>query len=215
MRVNSFFESQYLIPGNTYDNFIFESCPDEFLSFAKKKLTKGGTEVKPCVVCLDKEQEALIETTLGNFSEDFQKQVLARDFITSAVVRELLQYTEKEPELRGFVNTQLTAFLQNDADTVRQMHGESLIPYDVSRLARKVGKIELDFILDGTQNKFLQQAINIFISSREPYSVKVFTNNDRLPTYYDTSGNLIECPHDYLRRNVNEFIYDVSAENEK
>ena len=215
MRVDEYFERQYLTAGNTYDNFIFENCPDEFLGFAKKALSKKGEDTSPCVVSIDREQEKLLEKTLGSFTEDFQRQVLARDFVTASVVDRLLQYTDREPELKDFVGKQIGAFMQGDSERVRGMHGESLIPYDVSRLARRIGKIEVDFILDGTQNKFLQQAINIFISSREPYSVKIFTNNESLPTYYDTSGNLIECPHDYMRRNVNEFVSGVSAEKEK
>lgn len=215
MRVDEYFERQYLIAGNTYDNFIFENCPEEFLGYAKKTLSKKGKDVSPCVVSIDRTQEELLEKTLCSFQEDFQRQVLARDFVTASVVDKLLQYTDRELELKDFVESQIQAFMQGDSDKVRGMHGESLTPYDVRRLARRVGKIEVDFILNGTENKFLQQAINLFISSREPYSVKIFTNSKSLPTYYDTSGNLIECPHDYMRRNVNEFVSSVSAEKEK
>ena len=60
-------------------------------------------------------------------------------------------------------------------------------------------------ILKDTKNKYIQQAVNVFIASREPYSVKIFTNNDRLVTYYDLNGNLIESPHDFMRRAVDMF----------
>ena len=73
-------------------------------------------------------------------------------------------------------------------------------------MAKELGKIELSFILEDAENKYFQQAVNLFISSREPYSVKIFTNNDRLVTYYDLNGNIIECPHDFMRRDVSEFI---------
>ncbi len=215
MRVDEYFERQYLTAGNTYDNFIFENCPEEFLGYAKKTLSKKGEDTSPCVVSIDREQEELLEKTLGSFNEDFQRQVLARDYVTASVVDKLLKYTDREQELKDFVKSQIQAFMQGDSDRVRDMHGESLTPYDVRRLSRRVGKIEVDFILNGTRNKFLQQAINLFVSSREPYSVKIFTSSKSLPTYYDTSGNLIECPHDYMRRDVNEFISGITTEKEK
>lgn len=205
MKINEFFEKEYLVAGNTYDNFIFENCPNEFLEFAKTRLVKGGGEVKSCVVCLNKQTEKLVEQTLNNFNEDLQKKILARDFITAVVIKNLLN-DNQNLELYNFACQQIDAFKNNDFDGVKSMHAQSFMPHDVAKIAKDIGKIELTFILENTENKLLQQAINIFISSREPYSVKVFTNKERLSTYYDLNGNLIECPHDFMRRDVNEFV---------
>ena len=214
MKVNEFFEKEYLVAGNTYDNFVFENCPKDFLQYAKSRLLQSDGEVKPCVVCLSKEQEDLVSKTLDNCAEDFQKKILARDFITAMVVKQMLDKDCQSDDYE-FVCRQIAAFANNDFETVKQLHAESFMPHDVKRLQRDVGKIELSFVLDSTQNVYLQQAINIFVSSREPYSVKIFTNNETLPTYYDPNGNLIECPHDFMRRDVNNFLEERTIAKEQ
>lgn len=206
MIVDEFFEKQYLVAGNTYDNFVFENCPNELLSLAQQKLSRNEGTVKPCVACIDRPLEEKVELTINNCAENFQKKILARDFATALVVKELLQYLDNNHELKDFIDLQIKSFLHNDFKKVKELHGECLMPHDVKKIANIIGKIELDFILEDTKNKYLQQAINVFVSSREPYSVKIFTNSDKLPSYYDLNGNIIECPHDFMRRDVNKFI---------
>lgn len=214
MKINEYFENEFLVAGNTYDNFIFENCPNEFLSIAKAKLKEVRGGVKSIVICISREQERCIEQTINNCQEDFQKKILARDIITALIVRELLQYKSEKQENINFLNLQISAFMHNDFEKVKEFHALSFMPHDVKKLHGKLGGIELSFILQDTQNKILQQAINIFVSSREPYSVKIFTNSEKLPTYYDVNGNLIECPHDFMRRDVNDFIEIEDMEHE-
>ena len=42
MKINKYFISAYLTPGETRDNFIFENCPLEFLEQAKDALIAAG-----------------------------------------------------------------------------------------------------------------------------------------------------------------------------
>lgn len=212
MIINEFFVEQYLTTGKTYDNFMFENCPDEFLSLAKIKLSESCEGVRSCVVCLDRKQEIRVEGTLNQVEQELQKKVLARDFITALIFKELLNYLEQEKESIEFIEVQVNAFLNSDCEAVKHMHASSFMPHDVKRMAKELGKIELNFILDDTKNIYLQQAINLFISSREPYSVKIFTNNEKLATYYDLNGNIIECPHDFMRRDVGQFIEEWGCE---
>ena len=206
MKINEYFESEYLTAGRTYDNFVFEKCSNEFLRAAKLRLGKISNEVKPCVVFLDRMKESCAEKTLDCCESEFQKKILARDFVMALIFKELLKHKTNEQVSIEFVNSQLDAFLRGDFEAVKQMHSSSFMPHDVRQMAKELGKIELNFFLENTENKYFQQAVNVFISSREPYSVKIFTNSDRLVTYYDLNGNIIECPHDYMRRDVNEFI---------
>lgn len=39
--------------------------------------------------------------------------------------------------------------------------------------------------------------------------------NDRLVSYYDQAGNIIESPHDFMRRDVNKFIESESEAGEE
>ena len=70
-------------------------------------------------------------------------------------------------------------------------------------------------MLEDVNNQYLQQAINLFLSAREPYSVKVFTNSERLATYYDLNGNIIQCPHDFMTRDVRPFVEQSINEKEQ
>ena len=212
MIVDEFFKKEYLIAGNTYDNFIFENCPKDFLPFAESMLKEHNDEVKSCVISLNRKKEELIEKTLNNCGEEFQKQILARDFITAVIVKELLKHKTTNQNIKDYLNEQIDAFIRNDFKKVKEFHKQSYMPYDIKRIAKEIGKIELSFVLEDTQNTYLQQAINVFVSSREPYSVKIFTNNEILATYYDLNGNIIECPHDFMRRDVNKFIEESVIE---
>ena len=206
LQINETFKEDYLTCGRTRDNFIFENCPIEFMENAKDLLSKSCDEVKSCVVTIDRAMENGFLKTLNKCSNDLQEKSVARDLVASLIIRELLkgEKTEEFPEEE--LDKGIDALLCGNFGEVKEYHFKSPFPYDVARLMKKVGKIELNIFLENTQNVQLQQAVNIFISSREPYSVKIFTNNERLPSYYDQTGNLIQSPHDYMTRNVREFI---------
>ena len=205
MKINEFFQESYLTAGGTYDNWIFESCPNEVLFLATESLCVKVGEVVPCVIYLDRKTEELVERTINSCDDDFQKKILARDFIIAAIMNNLLKATDNEDALK-LTALQLNAFMSGDVEAAKKLHVSSFMPYDVTRLASKIGKIEMTFILNGTKNRYLQQSINLFVAAREPYSVKIFTNNYNLPSYYDLNGNIIESPHDFMRRNISDYI---------
>ncbi|MBO5394809.1 MAG: hypothetical protein J6A28_02770 [Clostridia bacterium] len=214
MKVDKYFTSQYLVAGNTYDNFIFESCPTEFLIFAEKLLSKNNHEVKLCNIKLCSKQQEEIERVFLSCDNDFQMKVIASYYMTTLILKEL--FRGKNKEMFQSLQEQLAEFKNNNFLRIKKNYISGHMPYDVARKARKLGqKIELNIFLFDMDNIVLQQAINNFISSREPYSVKIFTNMERLSTYYDTNGNLIECPHDFMRRDVNKFIEENVVEKEQ
>lgn len=205
MKIDDFFVNEYLTPGNTYDNFIFENCPEWFLKVAKEKLSNGDNNIKSCCVAITKETEQAFEQILSSCKEEFHKKVLARDLIVAYIMKELLS-DKKQENSYAFVCKQIDAFMNNDFEAVKSMHIDSFMPYDVKKFCKDFTKIELNIFLFDMSNKYLQQAINCFISAREPYSVKMFITAERLSTYYDIDGNIIECPHDFMRRDINKFI---------
>lgn len=204
MKIDAYFEKEYLVAGNTYDNFVFENCPSEFLAVAKHKLSTGE-KVKSCCVSLTKKEEQAFEKIAACCATDLQKKVLARDFVVALVLNQLLKGSDKV-EKYEFASAQVNAFFEGNFEKVKTMHGESFMPHDIKRLAKEFGKIELNLFLSEMKSVVLQQAVNLFLSSREPYSVKLFTSGEKLSTYYDLNGNLIESPHDFMRRDVNKFI---------
>ena len=182
--------------------------------FAEKLLSKNNNEVKPCNIKFSYEQQKEIERVYLNCSNTLQKKALASYYVTTLILKEL--YSNENEERVRSLQEQLAEFKNNNFERIKQNYLNGYMPYDVARKSRKLGqRIELNIFLLDMDNIVLQQAINNFISSREPYSVKIFTNKKRLSTYYDTNGNLIECPHDFMRRDVNKFIKEKGEEKEQ
>lgn len=214
MIINDYFIESYLTPGVTYDNFIFENCPLDFVKIAKEKLSEQNHGVKSCCVMLTREIEELVEKILDCCSEEIQKKLLARDFVTAMIMRELLQDVPSKHDDYDRARAQLNVFKSMNFEKAKELHSQCFMPYDVRRLKKEVGAFEINFFLIDTQNRYLQQAINVFVSSREPYSVKIYTNNRKLPSYWDLEGNAIECPHDFMRRNVYDYIYENNTKEQ-
>ena len=203
--IDEMFKSQYLTCGKTYDNFIFENCPKKFVEYALTSLSEEA-EIKPCNVKITHKMEEKVESTLANCTNKIQQDILARDFVTLLVMKEVLKNIPEKSEEYDNITEQIKAFYGNDFLKVKQCYANSYFVSDVADFSKNNQKIELNFFLIELNSKTIQKAINNFISSRTPYSIKVFTTNSRLVTYYDQAGNLIQPPHDYMTRDVNRFI---------
>lgn len=198
------FKNYYLTCGQTYDNFIFEQCPIEFMDVAQMLLSKSENNVKPCNIKICRKQQSELENVFLNCGNDYQKNALARYYITILIMVEF--FKDIDNKVFKSLKEQIECFINNDFEKIKQNYIVGYMPYDVARISKKAGqKIELNIFLIDIDNKDLQQAINNFISSREPYSIKLFTNN-QLTTHYDQNGNLIQCPHDYMTRNISKFV---------
>ncbi len=214
MKINEYYEREYLTAGRTYDNYVIENCPKEFLDAAKEKLSVSNNGVKACNVTLTRELEEKFEKFLENEEDDLRQKIMARDFICALITKEVLAYERGYEYLLEVAIKEINAVTHDSYEEYKKTRSFSLIPSDIRDFQKEIGKIELNFFLEDTKNPLLQRAINIFIASREPYSIKVFTNNERLPSYCEQNGNFIECPHDYMRINVNSFI-EKDEETEK
>lgn len=163
MKVDKYFTSQYLIAGNTYDNFILESCPAEFLIFAERLLSTTNNEVKPCNIKLGRKQQEEIEKVFLNCDNNFQKKVLASYYVTTYILKEL--FKDENEEIFQSLQEQLLEFKNNNFEKIKQNYISGYAPYDVARKSRELGqKIELNIFLFDMDNIVLQQAINNFIS---------------------------------------------------
>lgn len=212
IEINDVFKEEYLTCGASYDNCIFENCPIELIQEAQKMLSVKNYGVSPCNVTLTRDDEIKVEKTLENCITDYQKTLLTRDFITALVMREVLKDIPEKGAPYAVVKQQIKAYYENEFWKVKQYHATSFFPSEVRNFHKNYKRLEVNFFLVDTENKELQKAINNFISAREPYCVKVFTTNKRLPSYVDEGGNLIQPPHDYLNINPNSFI-SFSEEN--
>lgn len=215
MHVESNFKNYYLTVGSTYDNFIFENCSLKFIEYAYKCLNDDFNNIKSCCIVIDNEMEKKLNILFDMCDSDYQKKLLSRTFFITLFVCELLKNTNiMMKNMISFEELKdgLEIMLSGDLEMAKKYYLKCPLPYDIKRIMDKVGKIELNVFLVNTSSVYLQSAINLFISSREPYSVKIFTNNERLPCYTDLNGILIEQPHDYMSVDVNKFI-DCKCKN--
>ena len=208
MKLNSYFINEYLTAGMTRDNFVFAEYNNEFLMLAYNSLSKKANDVKPCCVQLCYLDEQVIAKLFLQCKNELQKQLVAREYILQKVI---LSELENEPEHKR--NYQKLNKLHSNlraGDISALFSGYEF--NNVQDLMEAIGRIELNFFLYDIKDTYLQQAINSYIASRTPYSVKIFSTN-KLCTYYDLSGNFIECPHDYMTLSSKTIIQDAQNDN--
>ena len=213
MFIDKNFEDNYLTVGKTYDNFLFENCPNEFISIAREKLTINSNDTKSIVLNFDSNLANHLRKSLNNFDYVHQQQIICRDLISSMFLRELLNYKDYKHHTKESLDKLISVILGGNKDEIIDNLPNSPYPYEIESFIKKIGKIELNIFLkdiinsieNNEENTPLQQAINNYLSSRTSYSVKVFSNNP-LCTFYDQMGNPLQPPHDFLVRDVNKFI---------
>lgn len=199
MELYAYLIENILTAGKTKDNYIFTKCDLDFLRQAKYYLTKIKSNVKSCVVQLDKYDVLTVNNLFLKCKDEIQKKVVAREYILQKVIMSELNgenlYKDEYNRLKQLQNK----LKSGNLNAIFSNYNFS----DVQTLQDTIGKIEINFFLVNFNNIYLQQAVNNFISSRTNYSVKIFSNN-LLASYYDQAGNVIETPHDYLTLNIKE-----------
>jgi transposase len=206
--INEYFKSQYLTSGNTYDNFVFHNCPIELLDYAEQELSKRGDDCIPCVIRFTRDDEKKLSRTLDNCADDYERTILARTYYLTRFMKELSSSAGKE--YREFSLENLTNGIEfltsGNVELAKKYYIRSPFMDQIDSFIRRLGKIELDILLDGVNGVYLQKAINNSLSSRTPYSIKVFNTGDRFVTSYAENGQLVEPTHDYMLRDINGFI---------
>lgn len=205
IEINDYFKSQYLTCGNTRDNYIFHNCPEELLLGAYNSLEEDCMGIKSCMILINRTDEENIEKTLSDCSS-IQKLMLYRDYVNARVLKEVYKNQHKKEDDYNMLKDLIESFNDGDILKVKKYHTYAPFMYEIIDEYRKGNKFEVNFFLVNTENELLLRAVNNYISSRTPFSVKVFTDLECLPTYVDEGGQLIECPHDYLTMNVHNFI---------
>ena len=212
--VNDYFRKEFLDCGNTYDNYIFHDCPKDFLPFAYDSLSKDDIYVRSCNVRITRQDEDNVEYTLKECSSELQRIILCSDYVNSRVLKEVYKDIKEKGAHFAVLKETIKAFDEGQLWRVKQLHTCSPFMHDIIDAYKKFGAFEINFFLEDTENILIQKAVNNFISSRAPFSVKLFTNLEHLPTYLDEGDNRIEAPHDYLSMNVRDYITyeEMSAE---
>ena len=203
--LNPYFISYFLTCSQTYDNFVFTNCPIDLLRIAKEQLSIDNNDCNSCIVNISRNDEILLDNLFCKCTSSYQQKILARDYIDLLIMRELIKKTNDTSDLKQ-IELHINALMNGDLASAIEYHIEVPLPHDITNYIKENKKTEIDFFLHNTTNKIIQGAVNNFLSMRTPYPIKIFTNNERLPSYYDEACTPIECPHDYMTRNVYDFI---------
>lgn len=211
INLNENFIEEYLTVGNLQFNTVLSSCPKELLDTAKQSLARNNQYAISCVVEFTREEELLVEKTLSLYDEA-DKKLIARDFVCSLIMSKLL-FDPSKKAILNLMKTGVDCICGKSPLNPKEYHKFAPLPCDISMTAMKLGKVELTFLLENTENKFIQQVINNFLASRDRYlKIKVFTTNKFLPSCYDQMGNLVEPIHDYTLINVDHLFNDNNSD---
>ena len=206
--INEYFKSQYLTSGVTYDNVVYHHCPREFLDIAEQELSKPTNNCVPCVIRFSVEDENNLSKTLNNCADDYERTIIARTYYYTMFMKQLVASAGKEYKdfSLSSLNSGVEALTSGDVSVAKKYYIQSPFIDQIDSFIRKLGKIELDILLDDTSNVFLQKAINNSLASRTPYCVKIFNTRDHFVTSYAENGQLVEPTHDYMSRDIKDFI---------
>lgn len=207
--IDDYFKEEYLTCGRTRDNFIFPNCSKEFICFAQDSLKIDAHGKKSCCLCIDRKVQEKVEEILKQCKNELQRKIVARDFVCTLILSEVFKREDKAVDRLAELKDMEDIFTAGDFDKYIASHHLCPFPLEISSAVKKYGNIELNIFLIDMQSNDIQKAINNFISSREPYSIKLFTTGERLSTYMDQMGNRIEWPHDYMTLEIAKYItYD-------
>lgn len=214
IKINPYFIEAYLTAGAAKDDFVFDNCPAEFLTQAEQLLSKDSSDAISCVIKITENTEKQLTHIISKTDDPYIKSIIYRDFVAGLVMQQMLQKTAatniKSRIDQDLLNQGIEAILSGDFEAFKELSSCMPFQFDIESYVRKIKTTtEINFLLENTTNVGLQRSINNFISSRNPYVVKVFTNAPNLPVYYDQAGNLIQDPHDYMSRDVNQFITQI------
>lgn len=209
IQINHYYKNAYLTPGETHDNFVITSCPTHFMDLASKLLDDQTRSTTSVVIKITRQNETQFEKTIHTASE-LQKRILSRDYICTLFQLNLNKALGNSNSI--MLNRSYSALISGNFEFAKSCHADCPMPYEIIDIIKRNHPIELNLFLYDTQNKFIQEAINSFLSSRLPLSIKVFTNNEFLPIYQDSSQNLIQSPHDFMTININRFLEEEQSE---
>lgn len=212
MKINEYFKQHFLTAGNSYDNFLFQKCPYQLVEEAEKSLKSSGENVKSYQIKINRETEAALANIFSKCDNELQETLVARDYINSLFMLQIIDDKNQKSILQEIV----VAIESGDFEKFKQFHVYAPLIFDIDKASRsKNRKLELNIFLVDTQNVALQKAINNFLSARLPFSIKIFTTNAVLPCHYDQSYTVVQCPHDFMLVNIDNFItYEDEEERE-
>lgn len=210
MKMTNYFKEHFLTCGQSRDNFVFHGCPKELIEIAKKSLEKS-TDVKACNIAISRKQEEQLENAYIDKNNQYIK-AFGKAYFYTLFMKEIIKHQPKQEQYRAILDECEEAFLGKDLEKAKIYLDFAPKFRDILMMARRVGKIELNIFLEDTQNTYIQKAINNFISSKTPFSVKIFNNSNKFCVNYDYSDRFVQPVIDYMDMNIQNYIDNGKGE---
>ena len=118
-QLQEYFVNEYLTCGQARYNCIFENCPVDFLEKAEELLRQSSGNVKACIIKLSNQDEKQIEKTLSLCKNDYERGLLARDFISSLVMKEILKDVESGEDKIKTLQNIISCILQGEYEKAK------------------------------------------------------------------------------------------------
>ena len=185
-----------ILNDQTSDNYVFFGFPKEMVEPAKLILNKNK-EKKSCFITIDAEMEEKLNATLDGFTNEKHKDIICRDLFVTLFMKELTKDSAENQTYQDFLEKGLDMILSGDSQIAKEYHSFCPMPLELTKMIKNNLPIVLNIFLTDANNVYLQRAINNYLGAREPYSIRVFTNQKKLTSYYDQMGNAIQPIHDY------------------
>ena len=193
---NQMKELKEMLNDQSSDNYVFFGFPKQMSEPAKVILGKNKN-AKSCFITIDAEMEEKLNVTLDGFTNDKHKDIICRDLFVTLFMKELTKDSEENQTYQGFLDKGLDMILSGDCELAKDYHTFCPMPLELSKMIKKNLPIVLNVFLVDANNINLQRALNNYIGSKEPYSIRIFSTQKKFPCYYDQAGNAIQTINDF------------------
>ena len=203
------------------DHEIYFNTPAELMPEIKRTLTKQMKEnTNLATITFTADESNQIESILIDYDNfdintpsrinpNYQKRVMASALIRCKLMLAILE-SKKDLQETSMSSAELRQIIQGLTSCSREERIQAYINapshYDIEDMIKRGQKTHLAIFEDNVNCSILQGAINDYIGSRTPYSIKLFTSSNNLSNSYDSNGNLISPVHDYRAIYLDRFL---------
>ena len=189
-------ELENYILGNEHYHHLFTNVYDE-IELIKEKINES-----PFLdIILEFYDFKEISKLINDIPEDYSNKKLIESYILS----DYLHFKIIENlELDSYDKDDLKKGLYSGSfDKYKDINDHPIwmfLDQDLKKLANDTNKIKArcHFFMDSVDDIRLQREINSLYVSRTSTVLMGYTTKDKLSTYYSSTGNLMEDPHDYV-----------------
>ena len=198
------------LSNNGYDNHIYFCLTENEINELKLLLNEDYGYID---LVIDFDDLNKLDKLINSVPEDSDKTLMIRYIYSQYIIYKIVSQIEINDEYNmiGSIEEKKESIFSGDFELFKNSKITlfMIIERELEKLAKnKNTRARIHFLLDGVNNKILQQVINDFFYLRSPICFMGYTSKDSLLHYYNTMGSVLESPHDYSKFYPNGYIYN-------